>query len=294
MSNHRSGFVNILGKPNVGKSTLMNAMLGEKLSIMTSKAQTTRHRIFGIVNGEDYQLVFSDTPGIIKPHYGMQEKMMGFVREAFEDADVFLYVAEIQDKAENQPEEFSWLKDTTVPVLLVLNKIDLFAQDTWKDMAAEWQEALPNARIVLVSAGNKMYTRELLDLLISLLPEGEAFFDKESITDKSERFLAAEMIREKILLNYSQEIPYSCEVQIESFKDEPNIIRIRANIFVDRESQKPIVIGKGGEKLKKVGTQARIDMEAFFGKKVFLELFVKIAEGWRDNDRLLDRFGYQQ
>jgi len=294
MDKHRSGFVNILGKPNVGKSTLMNAMVGERLSIITPKAQTTRHRIFGIVNGPDFQLVFSDTPGIIKPHYTMQEKMMGFVREAFEDADVFLYVAEIQDKPEYQPEEFGWLKETNIPVVLVLNKIDLFSQDNWSGMAEIWKDTLPNAKIVLVSAGNKMYTNELLELLVSMLPESEPYFDKEAMTDKTERFFVSEMIREKIMTNYMQEIPYSCEVRVESFREENSIIRILANILVDRASQKPIVIGKNGAKLKKVGTEARLDMEAFFGKKVYLELYVKVAEGWRNNERMLDQFGYQQ
>jgi GTPase len=291
---HRSGFVNILGKPNVGKSTLMNALVGERLSIITSKAQTTRHRIFGIINGDGYQVVFSDTPGIIKPHYKMQEKMMGFVRESLEDADIILFLVEIQDSPENQPEEFGWLKDTETPVLLVLNKIDLFAQKDWKDMAALWQNALPNAKIILVSAGNKLYTQELLDLIVTMLPEGEPYYDKEALTDKPERFFVSEIIREKILMNYKQEIPYSCEVRVETFKEETHIIRIAATIYVDRASQKPIVIGKGGAKLKTVGTQARIDMEAFFGKKVFLELFVKVSEGWRDDERQLDRFGYQQ
>jgi GTPase len=224
----------------------------------------------------------------------MQEKMMGFVRESLEDADIILFLVEIQDSPENQPEEFGWLKDTETPVLLVLNKIDLFSQNDWKDMAALWQDALPNAKIILVSAGNKLYTQELLDLIVAMLPEGEPYYDKEALTDKPERFFVSEIIREKILMNYKQEIPYSCEVRVETFKEETHIIRIAATIYVDRASQKPIVIGKGGAKLKTVGTQARIDMEAFFGKKVFLELFVKVSEGWRDDERQLDRFGYQQ
>ncbi len=290
---HKAGYVNILGKPNVGKSTLMNALIGERLSIITSKAQTTRHRILGIINGDDYQLIFSDLPGIIKPAYKMQESMMEFVRTSLEDADVFLYMVQMGDKPENQPEEYEKIKKMKVPVLLLMNKIDLFGPDEIEVQQQIWQEDFPMAKVVPFSARYHFDANILLLDLIGLLPESEPFFDKEEWTDKPERFFVTEVIREKILLNYKQEIPYSCEVVCTSFVHDGDLIRISADIYVERESQKPILIGKGGEMLKKVGTQSRTDLEKFFGKKIFLETHVRVADNWRNNESMLRKFGYK-
>jgi len=293
--NHKAGFINILGKPNVGKSTLMNALVGERISIITSKAQTTRHRILGIVNGDDFQMVFSDTPGIIKPNYKMQESMMTFVRSSLEDADVFLYMVEIGDKMEKQPREFEKIMDQTeVPVLLLLNKKDLM-KDAAKLEAAlsTWQVDKPHVELRVISALDEADARGVFDWILDRLPLSPPYYPKDALTDKPERFFMEEIVREKILLNYKQEIPYSCEVVIEAFKEEEAIIRIRAEIYVNRKSQKPILIGKGGSMLKKVGTEARIEAEKFFGKKIYLELFVKVKENWRDSDNMLKRLGYR-
>jgi GTP-binding protein Era len=291
---HQSGFVNILGKPNVGKSTLMNALVGERLSIITSKAQTTRHRILGIVNGDNFQIVFSDTPGIIKPNYKMQESMMSFVRSSLEDADIFLYLSEIKDKLDNQPDELKLiLNQTEIPVLLLLNKTDLVKDESMEYHFEHWKIDQPNVEIRAISALNNEDVAGVLNWILEKLPESEPYFPKDALTDKPERFFVEEIIREKILINYQQEIPYSCEVVVETFKEEEHIIRIRAEIYVNRKTQKPIVIGKGGEMLKKVGIAARADMEQFFGKHVHVELFVKVKENWRDDDSMLKRLGYQ-
>lgn len=289
---HKSGFVNIIGCPNVGKSTLLNALVGEKLSIITSKAQTTRHRIMGIVSGDDYQMVFSDTPGILKPNYKLQEKMMEFVISAFSDADVFLLITDIYDDIVLEESYLEKLKATSTPVLLLLNKIDMATQEVLDTKLAEWKEKLPNAEIIPISALKKFNLENVMYRITQLLPAGEAFYDKDTLTDKPEKFFVSEIIREKILLHYKKEIPYSVEVIVNSFKDEEKIIRIQADILVERDSQKGIIIGHQGEALKKVGTKARLDAETFFGKKIFLELFVKVAKDWRNNDANLKHFGY--
>jgi GTP-binding protein Era len=290
---HKAGYVNILGKPNVGKSTLMNALIGERLSIITSKAQTTRHRILGIVNGEDFQMIFSDLPGIIKPAYKMQESMMEFVRNSLEDADVFIYMAQIGDKPEKQPEEYEKIKKMKVPVLLLLNKIDIAEHEEVEQERLIWEADFPQATVMPFSAKFNLNVNILMLDLIGFLPESEPYFDKEEWTDKPERFFVTEVIREKILMNYKQEIPYSCEVVCTYFMEDGDIIKISADIYVERESQKPILIGKGGEMLKKVGTQARIDLEKFFGKKIFLETHVRVADNWRNNESMLRKFGYR-
>lgn len=289
---HKSGFVNIVGCPNVGKSTLLNALVGERLSIITSKAQTTRHRIMGIVSGADYQIVFSDTPGILKPNYKLQEKMMEFVVDAFSDADVFLLIVDIYEDIVLDEKYIDKLKNTNTPVLLLLNKIDLATQEILEKKVDEWKTKLPNAEIIPISALKKFNLENVMKRIIELLPPGEAFYDKESLTDKPERFFVSEIIREKILLKYNREIPYSVEVVVNSFKEEETIIRIQADILVERDSQKGIIIGHQGESLKKVGTMARKEAEAFFGKKIFLELFVKVVKDWRSNERYLKNFGY--
>lgn len=291
--NHKAGYINILGKPNVGKSTLINSLIGERLSITTSKAQTTRHRILGIINGDDYQLIFSDLPGIIKPAYKMQESMMEFIRTSLEDADVFLYVVQMGDKPENQPEEYEKIKKMKVPVLLLMNKIDLFDTDEIEIQQQLWQDDFPKAKVVPFSARFEFDATVIISDLIALLPESEPYFDKEEWTDKPERFFVTEVIREKILLNYKQEIPYSCEVVCTSFTHDGDLIRISIDIYVERESQKPILIGKGGEMLKKVGSQSRNDLEKFFGKKIFLETHVRVADNWRNNESMLRKFGYK-
>jgi len=276
----------------VGKSTLMNALVGERLSIISPKAQTTRHRIFGILNEEDYQIVFSDTPGIIKPAYGLQESMMNFVKDAFEDADVFLYMVEPGEKGLKDETVFEKLKSATVPVLLLINKIDTLDQAQLEAASQLWQELLPNAEVIPLSALKKFNTDYVLNRILNLIPESPPYFDKEAITDRTERFIVSEIIREKILNTYSKEIPYSVEVVVEEFKEEEAIIRIRATIYVARETQKGIIIGHKGTKIKRVGTEARKDCEAFFGKQIYLELFVKVSKNWRDDDQKLKRFGY--
>lgn len=290
---HKSGFVSIVGCPNVGKSTLMNVLVGEKLSIITSKAQTTRHRIMGIVSGDDYQIVFSDTPGILKPNYKLQEKMMEFVVSAFSDADVFLLIVDIYEDIILDEKYLEKLKNTKTPVLLLLNKVDMATQEVLDTKMAEWKEKLPNAEILPISALKKFNLENVMYRIVQLLPVGEAFYDKDTLTDKPEKFFVSEIIREKILLQYKKEIPYSVEVVINSFKDEEKILRIQADILVERESQKAIIIGHKGEALKKVGTRAREDAEKFFGKKIFLELYVKVAKDWRNSDSNLKNFGYQ-
>ena len=289
---YKSGFVNIIGNPNVGKSTLMNKLVGEKLSIITSKAQTTRHRILGVVNEEDYQIVFSDTPGIIQPHYNLQSSMMKFVKSAFQDADVFLYMVEIGEKALKDASFFERLKTTDIPILLLINKIDKSDQAGVENAIDHWREQLPKANIIPISAIEGFGVEQIMGEITSMLPEGTPYFPKDALTDKPERFFVSEIVREKILLNYQKEIPYSVEVVVETFKEEDTIIRIGAIINVARETQKGIIIGHQGKALKKVGTQARKDLEVFFGKKVFLELFVKVIKNWRDNDQDLKRFGY--
>jgi len=291
--NHRSGFVNILGNPNTGKSTLMNALVGEKLSIITSKAQTTRHRIMGIVNGEDFQIVYSDTPGILKPRYKLQEAMMSFVKIALTDADVILYVTDVTEKPLADREFPEKIKSSGIPVIIALNKIDLSNQADVEKFIGSWQSFFPDSPVIPLSALNKFNLDTLLNEILSRLPEGEPFFPKDQLTNKYERFFASEILREKILKNYHKEIPYSVETEIESFEDDPGIIRIRALIHVARNSQKGIIIGHKGAMLKKTGTEARLDMEDFFGRKVYLELYVKVTKDWRDKSEMLKRFGYR-
>ena len=290
---HKSGFVNIIGNPNVGKSTLMNALVGERLSIITSKAQTTRHRIMGIVSGEDFQIVYSDTPGILKPSYKLQESMMKFVTGALTDADVILYVTDTVEQSERSAEIVDSIRRSGIPTVVVINKIDLSTPEALEALVDKWQAEIPGAQVVPTSAKENFNIEGLFRTILSLLPEGPAFYPKETLTDKTLRFFASEIIREKILKFYDKEIPYCCEIEIESYREEPAIDRIAATIYVARESQKGIVIGHKGEKLKKVGQAAREDMEQFLGKKVFLQLFVKVSEDWRNNDRQLRRFGYE-
>ena len=289
---HKAGFVNIIGNPNVGKSTLMNAFVGEKLSIITSKAQTTRHRIFGIVSGDDFQVVFSDTPGIIKPSYALQASMMDFVKSAFEDADILIYMVEIGEKELKDEVFFNRINKLDVPVLLLINKVDTSDQSTLEEQVAYWKEKVPRAEIFPISTLRNFQTEVVFNRIIELLPESPAFFPKDQLTDKPERFFVNEIIREKILLHYKKEIPYSVEVETESFADSETIIHIRAVIMVERESQKGIIIGHKGEALKRVGVEARTDLEKFFGKQIHLELFVKVNKDWRSNARQLRRFGY--
>jgi GTP-binding protein Era len=290
---HRAGFVNIIGNPNVGKSTLMNALVGEKLSIVTAKAQTTRHRIMGIVNGEDYQIVYSDTPGILKPNYRLQQNMMNFVDTAIGDADIILYVTDTVEKGDKNADYIAKLQKVSCPVILVINKIDISTQEKVLELMAWWKEQLPEAVIIPASAQEKFNLENILEAVSSRLPEAPAWFDKDQFTDKNLRFFAAEILREKIFLNYSEEIPYSCQVEIESFLEGEERYEISAVIYVMRDSQKGILIGRQGAALKKVGTQARIDMEDFFQKKVFLSTFVKVDPDWRENRRELRRFGYE-
>lgn len=290
---HRSGFVNIIGNPNVGKSTLMNALVGERLSIITSKAQTTRHRILGIVNGDDFQIVYSDTPGILKPSYKLQESMMKFVTGAVADADVILYVTDTVERGERSAEIIDRIRQSGVPAIVVINKIDLTTPEALEALVDKWQGELPEARIVPTSAKENFNIEGLFKTILDLLPEGPAFYPKDTLTDKTLRFFASEIIREKILRFYDKEIPYCCEIEIESYKEEPAIDRIAATIYVARDSQKGILIGHKGEKLKRVGQAAREDMEQFLGKKVFLQLFVKVNDDWRNNERQLRRFGYE-
>ncbi|MDO4764215.1 MAG: GTPase Era [Flavobacteriaceae bacterium] len=290
---HKAGFVNIVGKPNAGKSTLLNQLMGEKLAIVTQKAQTTRHRIFGIYNEEDVQIVFSDTPGVLDPKYELQEKMMDFVKESLQDADVFLFIVDILDKTE--PSEFliEKLNKIPIPVLLLINKIDKSNQKEMEECVEYWHKLIPKAEILPISALNAYNTEYILPKLKSLLPENPPYYDKDQFTDKSERFFVNEAIREKILLNYEKEIPYSVEVMTELFKEKEGIIFIDSIIYVERDSQKGIIIGHKGDAIKKIGTEARLDLEKFFGKKIHLNLFVKVKKDWRKNERDLKSFGYR-
>ena len=290
---HKAGFVNIVGKPNAGKSTLLNQLMGEKLAIVTQKAQTTRHRIFGIYNEDDFQIVFSDTPGVLDPKYELQEKMMDFVKESLQDADIFLFIVDILDKS--QPSEFllEKLNKIPIPVLLLLNKIDKSNQKEMEECVEYWHKLIPKAEILPISALNAYNTEYILPKLKSLLPENPPYYDKEQFTDKSERFFVNEAVREKILLNYDKEIPYSVEVITELFKEKEGIIFIDSIIYVERDTQKGILIGHKGDAIKKVGTEARLDLEKFFGKKIHLNLFVKVKKDWRKNERDLKSFGYR-
>ena len=290
--NHKAGFVNIIGNPNVGKSTLMNAFVGEKLSIITSKAQTTRHRILGIVNGDDFQMVLSDTPGIIKPAYELQASMMGFVKSAFEDADILIYMVEIGEKDLKDESFFNKITNSKIPVLLLLNKIDKSDQGQLEEQVQTWTEKVPNAEIYPVSALQGFNVKEIFNRIIELLPESPPFYPKDQLTDKPERFFINETIREKILMHYKKEIPYAVEVDTEEFFEEEHIIRIRSVIMVERETQKGIIIGHKGTALKRVGVESRKDLEKFFGKQIHIELYVKVNKNWRSNQNQLKRFGY--
>lgn len=290
---HKSGFVNIIGNPNVGKSTLMNALVGERLSIITSKAQTTRHRILGVVSGDDFQIVYSDTPGILKPAYKLQESMMKFVTGAVSDADVILYVTDTVEQSDRSADILERIRTSGIPTLVVINKIDLTTPEALEALVERWHGILPEAEIVPVSARERFNIEGLFGKILEVLPEGPAFYPKDTLTDKTLRFFASEIIREKILRTYDKEIPYCCEIEIESYKEEPAIDRIAATIYVSRESQKGIVIGHKGEKLKRVGQLAREDLEKFLDKKVFLQFFVKVSDDWRNNERQLRRFGYE-
>lgn len=290
---HKSGFVNIVGNPNVGKSTLMNALVGERISIITSKAQTTRHRILGIVNGEDFQIVYSDTPGVLKPNYKLQESMLNFSTSALTDADVLIYVTDVVESAEKNADFIEKVKKQKAPVLLIINKIDLTDQPKLIELVEKWKGILPDAEIIPISAQNNFNLDYVLKRIKSLLPDSPPFFEKDALTDKPARFFVTEIIREKILTNYDKEVPYAVEVVVESFKEDDKLIRINAVIYVERDSQKGIIIGQGGKMLKKVGTEARKDIEAFFDKKVFLELYVKVEKDWRNKDKDLKDFGYQ-
>lgn len=289
---HQAGFVNIIGKPNVGKSTLMNVLMGERLSIITSKSQTTRHRILGLMNGEDYQIVFSDTPGMLKPQYELHKKMMSFVNISLEDADVILFVTDLYETDEDIEDIIRQINESGTPVLLVINKVDLAKEGQLDEVTAYWTTRLNAETVIPISATESFNTERIIQEILDRLPEHPAFYDKEELTDRSERFFASEIIREKIFKNYKKEIPYSSEVSIEDFYMKSNIIRIRATIYVERDSQKGIIIGEKGAALKKVGIEAREDLEKFFGKKVFLETFVKVEADWRKNKSKLKKFGY--
>ncbi len=292
MKEHKAGFVNIIGNPNVGKSTLMNAFVGEKLSIITSKAQTTRHRILGIVNGEDFQMILSDTPGIIKPAYELQSSMMGFVKSAFEDADVLIYMVEIGEKALKDEAFFDKIKHSKTPVLLLLNKVDTATQELLEEQVQYWQEQLPTVEIHPISALQNFNIKGVFERILELLPVSEPYYPKDQLTDKPERFFVNETIREKILMFYKKEIPYAVEVETEEFFEDEEIIRIRSVIMVERDSQKGIIIGHKGSALKKVGVESRKDLEKFFDKQVHIELYVKVNKNWRSNANQLKRFGY--
>lgn len=289
---HKSGFVNIIGNPNVGKSTLMNSLVGERLSIITSKSQTTRHRIMGIVNGEDFQIVYSDTPGVLKPAYKLQAAMMKFVESALEDADVILYITDTFETPNKNQEFLDKLQKMDVPIILAINKVDLTTQEKVMELIDLWRTNLPKAQILPISALHGFNTEGLIDMVKELLPEGPAYYDKNALTDRPMRFFASEIIREKILTTYSKEIPYSVEVEIEEYKESPKIDRMRAIIYVDRDSQKSIVIGHQGGMLKRVGTEARQELETFLDKKVYLELYVKVDPNWRNDDKKLKKYGY--
>ncbi len=289
---HKAGFVNIIGNPNVGKSTLMNALVGEKLSIITRKSQTTRHRILGLVNGEDFQIVFSDTPGILNPHYKLQQCMLQQVEGALTDADVFLVVTDMGEEIKNK-EIYERIKQSNTPVIVVINKIDLSSQQQVNEVVERWQKEIPRAEVIACSALHSMGVERVMELVKEHLPSSPAYYDKDMLTDKSMRFLVSEIIREKILLNYDKEIPYSTEVTVEEYKESEQLNRIRAIIYTERESQKQILIGKGGSMIKKVGTEARKDIEEFTEKKCFLELMVKVKNNWRNSERDLQHFGYE-
>lgn len=289
---HKAGFVNILGAPNVGKSTLMNAVIGENLSIITSKVQTTRHRIMGFLNGEDFQVVFSDTPGIIKdPSYKLHEAMMGFVDSALEDADIFLYVSEVGSKNLND-DIIERMKKSSAKIIIVLNKIDLSNQEDVEKKIIFWQELLPEAKVIPVSALHKFNIEALLQAILDVLPESPEYYPKDELTDKTMRFFISELVREQILLQYKKEIPYSTEIVVEEYKETPQRIDIRAYIYVIRETQKMIIIGKGGQAIKRLGTEARKQIEEFTGKHIFLDLTVKVSKDWRENEKQLKKFGY--
>ena len=289
--NHKAGFVSIIGKPNVGKSTLMNQMVGERLSIITSKAQTTRHRIMGILNGPDYQIVYSDTPGIIQPKYELHRSMMRFVHSSLEDADIILFVTDLFEEFD-EDDVINKLKHVQVPVLLLINKIDLAKEGQLEEKIQHWEERMPGCKVIPISALQGQNIGEVFDIVLESMPQHPPYFPKDEMSDKPERFFAAEIIREKIFLNYKKEVPYSTEVAIMEFREDETIIRMRAEIYVERRTQKGIIIGKGGEALKKVGIQARQTMEEFFGKQVHLETFVKIQPDWRKHNTQLNRFGY--
>lgn len=288
---HKAGFVNIIGNPNVGKSTLMNALVGERLSIITSKAQTTRHRIMGIVNGEDFQIVYTDTPGIVNPHYKLHESMMGFVSSALQDADLFLLVTEVGETFKNQ-DVLNKIINSNTPIILVINKIDLSNQQTITDKVAYWQQQIPRATIIPASATNAFNIDKIFDTILEQLPDSPPYFPKDELTDRSMRFFVSEIVREKILLYYQKEIPYSCEVAVESYEEKDNIDHISVIIFVERDSQKAIIIGRKGQAIKKLGTEARKDIESFTGKKCFLQVHVKVMKDWRNSDKALRQFGY--
>lgn len=294
MKEHKAGFVNIIGNPNVGKSTLMNAFVGEKLSIITSKAQTTRHRILGIVNGDGFQVILSDTPGIIKPAYKLQSSMMDFVKSAFEDADVLLYMVEIGEKTLKDEKFFEKIRNSKVPILLLLNKVDTATQELLEEQVQYWQEELPSVEIHPISALNNFNIKNVFERIIELLPEAPAYYPKDQMTDRPERFFVNETIREKILMYYKKEIPYSVEIETEEFFEDEDIIRMRAVIMVERDSQKGIIIGHKGSALKRVGVEARKDLEKFFGKQIHIELYVKVNKNWRNDARQLKRFGYNR
>ena len=290
---HKAGFVNIIGSPNVGKSTLMNALVGEKLSIITRKAQTTRHRIMGIINGEDFQIVYSDTPGILKPHYKLHEAMMKQVGNALQDADVLLYVVEAGEKPNEESTILQQINTSEIPVLLLINKIDAVIPAVAEESERTWRPLFNKAQVIHVSALKKFNMNAVFDAIMQHLPESPPYYSKDELTDKPMRFFIAEIIREKILLFYSKEVPYSVEIVIDSYKDDETIIRIAATLFVIRETQKAIILGHKGAGIKRLGTEARLDIEDFVGKHVFLDLTVKVNENWRDNDMMLQRFGYE-
>lgn len=290
---HKSGFVNILGNPNVGKSTIMNALVGEKLSIISPKAQTTRHRIMGMVNGEDFQIVYSDTPGILKPKYKLQETMMQFVNTALSDADMILYITDVNERTADESEYIDKIRESGIPVIIAVNKVDLTNQEDLEKIVESWHKAFPQSPVIPLSGLRNFNLDTLLNAILEKLPESPPYFPKDQLTDKYERFFASEIIREKILFHYKKEIPYSVEIEIESFTEEKNITRIRALIHVARDSQKGIIIGHNGNMLKRVGTEARKDMEDFFKKKIFLELYVKVTKDWRDKSSTLKKFGYR-
>ncbi|MGX1023701.1 GTPase Era [Flavobacterium sp. CS20] len=293
MTKHKAGFINIIGNPNVGKSTLMNAFVGEQLSIITSKAQTTRHRILGIVNGDNFQAIFSDTPGIIKPAYKLQDAMMKFVTSAIDDADILIYMIEIGEKSPKNDEIFHQIQNTDKPLLLLLNKIDKSTEELVAQSLEDWSAKLPHAEIYAISALNNFGIEEVFKKIVEKLPESPAFYPKDSLTDKPERFFVNEVVREKILMHYKKEIPYSVEVQTEAFEELDHIININTTIMVERKTQKGIIIGHQGKALNRIGREARRDLERFFGKKIFLDLYVKIDKNWRSDERKLKGYGYQ-